>query len=89
VERGGAYLPHSFLGCSGVRRNLSLGTGWARTMTKVVVHSIENGPNLILIDGKADVAFCRCGHSEHKPLCDGTHQKVKFRAPAAKTVILE
>jgi CDGSH-type Zn-finger protein len=58
-------------------------------MTKVVVQSIENGPNLVLIDGKADVAFCRCGQSSHKPLCDGTHRKVNFRASAATTTILE
>jgi len=58
-------------------------------MTTVVVQSIENGPNLVLVDGKADVALCRCGHSEKKPLCDGTHRKVNFRAPAAKTTILE
>lgn len=58
-------------------------------MPKVVVQSIENGPNLVLIDGKANLAFCRCGHSEHKPLCDGTHRKVNFRAAAEKTVVLE
>ena len=50
-------------------------------MTKGVVESIENGPNLLRIDGKADVAFCRCGHSEKELLCDGTHRKVDFRAP--------
>lgn len=58
-------------------------------MPKVVVQSIENGPNLVLIDGKADVAFCRCGHSAAKPLCDGTHRKVGFKASAATTTILE
>lgn len=58
-------------------------------MAKVVIKSIENGPNLVLIDGKPDVAFCRCGRSDHKPLCDGTHHKVNFRAAAAQTVILE
>ena len=58
-------------------------------MPKVVVQSVENGPNLVLIDGKASVAMCRCGHSEHKPLCDGTHRKVNYRAPAAQTTILE
>lgn len=74
----------------GFRRILSIGDALRlHPMTKVAVQSIENGPNLVLIDGKADVAFCRCGHSGTKPFCDGTHHKVNFRAPAAKTVILE
>ena len=25
------------------------------------------------------VTLCRCGHSENKPLCDGTHRRVEFR----------
>ncbi len=58
-------------------------------MPKVVVQSIENGPNLVLVDGKADVALCRCGHSEKKPLCDGTHRRVGFRAAVATTTITE
>jgi CDGSH-type Zn-finger protein len=58
-------------------------------MTKVVVQSIENGPNLVLLDGKADVALCRCGHSKTKPMCDGSHRTANFRAPAATTVIIE
>jgi CDGSH-type Zn-finger protein len=57
-------------------------------MPKVEVRSIENGPNLVLIDGKADVALCRCGQSSKKPLCDGTHRTVSFRAAAAETKIL-
>jgi CDGSH-type Zn-finger protein len=24
--------------------------------------------------------LCRCGHSAHKPLCDGTHRRVGFVA---------
>jgi CDGSH-type Zn-finger protein len=58
-------------------------------MTKIVVQSVENGPNLVLIDGKADVALCRCGHSQKKPFCDGSHRQANFKAPAEQTVILE
>lgn len=29
------------------------------------------------------VAFCRCGHSENKPLCDESHARVGFRCEAA------
>ena len=25
------------------------------------------------------VTLCRCGHSENKPLCDGTHREIGFR----------
>jgi CDGSH-type Zn-finger protein len=24
------------------------------------------------------VTLCRCGHSENKPLCDGTHRTINF-----------
>jgi CDGSH-type Zn-finger protein len=58
-------------------------------MPKVVIHSIENGPNLVMIDGKASVAFCRCGHSQKKPFCDGSHRTHEFRAAGAQTTILE
>jgi CDGSH-type Zn-finger protein len=27
------------------------------------------------------IALCRCGRSRIRPLCDGTHKLVRFRAP--------
>jgi len=28
------------------------------------------------------VALCRCGKSRRRPLCDGTHKLIHFRAPS-------
>ena len=56
--------------------------------TKIEV--ISNGPLIVFgamevkkADGTFDVkearaSFCRCGHSENKPYCDGAHKKVGF-----------
>ncbi len=58
-------------------------------MPKVEVRSSENGPNIILVNGKFSLALCRCGHSSQKPMCDGTHAKVGFKAPKAEIVVVE
>ena len=59
--------------------------------TETQVEEIPNGPLMvygnITVKDKLGVetkkhrvtAFCRCGHSENKPYCDGNHIKVKFR----------
>jgi CDGSH-type Zn-finger protein len=57
------------------------------------ITALDNGPYLVkgpvvLLDAdgnefraeRATVAVCRCGGSQNKPFCDGTHPKVGFRA---------
>jgi len=61
-------------------------------MSDVVIKLRENGPILItgtvvLTDhlgrvydtsGQANIALCRCGSSQKKPFCDGTHKTCGF-----------
>ena len=62
---------------------------------EVVITPYRDGPLLVrgpftLADqdgnvievGRKTVALCRCGKSRIRPLCDGTHQLVRFRAPS-------
>jgi CDGSH-type Zn-finger protein len=61
----------------------------------VVVRCRENGPLIVvgavrIVDhlgnefslpaGKENVALCRCGHSQNKPFCDGSHRGCGFQA---------
>ena len=41
------------------------------------------GPGGILIREDTRLALCRCGHSENKPFCDGSHRRVGFRTTKA------
>jgi CDGSH-type Zn-finger protein len=65
-------------------------------MTQVEIKARENGPYLlsgplVLIDTDGNesqvegtmVALCRCGGSQKKPFCDGTHKKINFEAAGA------
>ncbi len=59
---------------------------------KLVISPQPDGPlhlsgNLIIVNaaGEAifagdDVELCRCGHSSQKPFCDGTHERIGFKA---------
>jgi CDGSH-type Zn-finger protein len=57
-------------------------------MPKIDIKSMENGPNLVFVDGKVITAMCRCGASSNKPYCDGTHAKTKFLAAEAELKVL-
>jgi len=67
-------------------------------MSDVTIKTRENGPLLVSgpitlcdhlgnkydLTGKENIALCRCGHSQKKPFCDGSHKTVGFQA--AQTV---
>lgn len=64
-------------------------------MSDVTIKTREHGPLLVtgpvtLIDhlgnkydtsARENIALCRCGASQHRPFCDGTHKTTGFQAP--------
>jgi CDGSH-type Zn-finger protein len=36
--------------------------------------------NAFDLGGRTSIGLCRCGQSENKPFCDGTHRKVEFQS---------
>lgn len=58
-------------------------------MARVEIKCNENGPELVVVDGKVFAAMCRCGASNSKPYCDGSHAKIGFKAEAKDIVVVE
>jgi CDGSH-type Zn-finger protein len=52
-------------------------------MTRIVVKDQENGPHLVVVDGKLLASLCSCGLSSRKPLCDHTHEGTRFTVQGA------
>jgi CDGSH-type Zn-finger protein len=63
--------------------------------TEIVITPYRDGPLLVrgpvrILDQEGNrisierevVALCRCGKSRSRPLCDGTHKLIQFRAPS-------
>jgi len=63
-------------------------------MSDVTISAKKNGPFRVegpvrLLDGegkeydltgKTGISLCRCGHSNNKPFCDGSHNKAGFQS---------
>lgn len=71
-------------------------------MTTPTIRIEDNGPYQIKGDfkimddtgntyeTKSDIILCRCGHSDEKPFCDGTHEEIGFESePRAKDLMVE
>jgi len=61
-------------------------------MANVKIQALKNGPLMVegdvevldsageVMQSGARVALCRCGKSEKKPFCDGTHRTAGFQS---------
>jgi len=57
-------------------------------MAKVKIVATKNGPYLVMVDNNVIAALCRCGSSNDKPYCDGTHRKIGFKAEEKEVEVL-
>lgn len=52
--------------------------GSLRISGDFVIKDIDG--NVLDLGGRTEVSLCRCGHSNNKPFCDGTHKKINFQS---------
>jgi CDGSH-type Zn-finger protein len=50
-----------------------------------VIYDAEGNP--FDLSGRKIISFCRCGHSENKPFCDGSHRKIGFQSEIKARVL--
>ncbi len=41
---------------------------------------VDADGNAFDLSGRTQIGLCRCGASENKPFCDGTHRKINFES---------
>jgi CDGSH-type Zn-finger protein len=46
---------------------------------KISGNFIVTGSDQQIIETEGDIFLCRCGGSEKKPFCDGTHRRIGVR----------
>jgi CDGSH-type Zn-finger protein len=52
--------------------------GPLRLEGEFTIHDIQG--NAFDLAGRTVISLCRCGHSENKPFCDGSHRKAGFQS---------
>ena len=52
--------------------------GSLRVEGEFTIHDADG--NAFDLAGRTAIGLCRCGNSENKPFCDGSHRKVDFQS---------
>jgi CDGSH-type Zn-finger protein len=52
--------------------------GSVRVEGDFAIHDAEGKP--FDLSGRTTISLCRCGASENKPFCDGSHRRIGFQS---------